>query len=52
MARGDLVKSAQRVLEILERFESDMRPMGVSELAGSLGYPLSSTCLLYTSRCV
>lgn len=43
MARGDLVKSAQRVLEILERFESDMRPMGVSELAGRLGYPLSST---------
>ena len=49
MARGDPVKSARRVLEILEHFEALKRPMGVSEIARHLGYPLSSTSMLLNS---
>ncbi|HOA95406.1 MAG TPA: helix-turn-helix domain-containing protein, partial [Quisquiliibacterium sp.] len=46
MAPRDPVKSARRVLEILERFEAEKRPLGVSEIAQVLGYPLSSTSML------
>ena len=49
MAREDPVKSARRVLEILERFEAVKQPPGVSEIARQLGYPLSSTSLLLRS---
>ncbi len=49
MAREDPIKSARRVLEILERFESVKQPLGVSEIARQLGYPLSSTSLLLHS---
>ncbi len=49
MATGDLVKSAQRALEILERFEVEKRPLGVAELAALMGYPLSSTSMLLST---
>jgi len=44
-----LVKSAGRVLEILEFFDDLQRPATVMEVAGGLGYPQSSTSALLRS---
>jgi len=43
------VKSAQRVLELLEFFAEWRRPASVGEVAQSLGYPQSSTSVLLRS---
>ena len=43
------VKSAVRVLEVLEYFDSVQRAASVTEIAGALGYPLSSTSMLLQS---
>ena len=43
------VKSAQRVLELIEYFAEERRPAGVGEIARSLGYPQSSTSVLLRS---
>lgn len=43
------VKSALRVLELLEYFAERRRPASVKEIAGSLGYPQSSTSVLLAS---
>ena len=43
------VKSAVRVLEVLEFFDTVQRPASVTEIAGALGYPLSSTSMLLQS---
>ena len=40
------VKSAVRVLEVLEYFDSIQREAGVTEVARALGYPVSSTSVL------
>ena len=40
------VKSALRVLELLEYFAAERRPAGVGEVAESLGWPQSSTSVL------
>lgn len=40
------VKSAVRVLEVLEHFDSIQREASVTELARDLGYPVSSTSVL------
>lgn len=43
------VKSAQRVLELLEFFAEERRPARVGEIAQALGYPQSSTSVLLRS---
>lgn len=43
------VKSAQRVLELLEFFAEERRACGVGEIAQALGYPQSSTSVLLKS---
>lgn len=43
------VKSAQRVLELLEFFADWRRPASVKEISQSLGYPQSSTSVLMRS---
>lgn len=43
------VKSAQRVLELLEYFAELRQPAAVGEIARSLGYPQSSTSVLLKS---
>lgn len=43
------VKSAQRVLELLEFFAETRRPARVKEIAHALGYPQSSTSVLLKS---
>ena len=43
------VKSAVRVLEILEYFDCVQRAASVNEIAATLGYPLSSTSMLLQS---
>ena len=43
------VKSAQRVLELLEFFSEWRRPASVKEISQSLGYPQSSTSVLMKS---
>ncbi len=43
------VKSAQRVLELLEFFAQWRRPASVKEISQSLGYPQSSTSVLLRS---
>jgi len=43
------VKSAQRVLELLEFFAEWRRPASVTEISQSLGYPQSSTSVLLKS---
>lgn len=40
------VKSAQRVLELLEFFAEERRPTAVGVIAGALGWPQSSTSVL------
>ncbi|MBC9175897.1 IclR family transcriptional regulator [Pseudoroseomonas ludipueritiae] len=45
-AEGIAVKSARRTIEVLEYFAETHRAAGVSELAGRLGAPLSSTSVL------
>lgn len=47
--RDPLVKSAARVLEILEFFDTVRRPVGAQEVAAALGYPVSSTQALLRS---
>lgn len=47
--RDPLVKSAARVLEILEFFDAVRRPVGAQEVAAALGYPTSSTQALLRS---
>lgn len=47
--RDPLVKSAARVLEILEFFDTIRRPAGAQEVAAALGYPASSTQALLRS---
>jgi DNA-binding IclR family transcriptional regulator len=44
-----VVKSAGRVLEILEYFDDVRRPANVIEVASALGYPQSSTSVLLRS---
>lgn len=44
-----VVKSAQRVLQIFEYFDEICRPASTSEIARSLGYPLSSAAALLRS---
>lgn len=43
------VKSARRVLEILEYFSEGTKKAKVTEIAGALGYPQSSTSVLLAS---
>lgn len=43
------VKSAQRVLELLEFFAEERRPCSVGDISRSLGYPQSSTSVLLKS---
>ncbi len=43
------VKSAQRVLELLEFFAETRRPARIKEIAQTLGYPQSSTSVLLKS---
>lgn len=45
------VKSAQRVLELLEFFAETQRPATVKEISQTLGYPQSSTSMLLRSLC-
>lgn len=40
------VKSATRAIEILEYFKLNQQPRSMSEIAGNLGYPQSSTTVL------
>jgi DNA-binding IclR family transcriptional regulator len=46
---GGGVKSAIRVLEVLEHFDAIQREASVTELARALGYPVSSTSVLLQS---
>lgn len=43
------VKSAQRVLEVLEYFAATREPAAVAEVSRQLGYPQSSTSMLLSS---
>lgn len=43
---GSAVKSATRAIEILERFKAARQPQAMSDIAGALGYPASSTTVL------
>ncbi len=43
---GGMVKSAQRVFEILELFESECRPLRVGDIVDRLGMPQSSVSML------
>jgi DNA-binding IclR family transcriptional regulator len=43
------VKSARRVLQVFELFDKLRRPLGVTQVAGHLGYPISSTAVLLRS---
>lgn len=45
------VKSAQRVLELLEFFADVQKPATVKEISQTLGYPQSSTSMLLRSLC-
>lgn len=49
MTTSTYVKSAQRVLELLEFFAEWRRPASVGEISQSLGYPQSSTSVLMKS---
>lgn len=46
---GESVKSAQRVLELIEFFAEWRRPASIKEICQSLGYPQSSTSVLMMS---
>jgi len=46
---GSTVKSAARVMQILELFDDVRRPAAVMEIADALGYPQSSTSALLRS---
>ncbi|MFO1087839.1 MAG: helix-turn-helix domain-containing protein [Reyranellaceae bacterium] len=45
------VKSADRVLQILELFDDARAPMSVGEIAGRMGFPQSSTTELLQTLC-
>lgn len=49
MEKQTSVKSAQRVLELLEYFAEVRRPASIKEICQSLGYPQSSTSVLMKS---
>ncbi|MGS0895408.1 IclR family transcriptional regulator [Burkholderia stagnalis] len=49
MEKQTSVKSAQRVLELLEYFADARRPASIKEICQSLGYPQSSTSVLMKS---
>lgn len=49
MSSAPHVKSAQRVLELIEFFAEWRRPASVNEICQSLGYPQSSTSMLMKS---
>ncbi|OXI49080.1 IclR family transcriptional regulator [Burkholderia aenigmatica] len=49
MEKQTSVKSAQRVLELLEYFADVRRPASIKEICQSLGYPQSSTSVLMKS---
>lgn len=49
--RSTAVKSAQRVLELLEFFADTQRAATVTEICQTLGYPQSSTSVLLRSLC-
>lgn len=51
LRRSTPVKSAQRVLELLEYFADTQRAATVTEVCQSLGYPQSSTSVLLRSLC-
>jgi IclR family KDG regulon transcriptional repressor len=46
------IKTARRVLEILDHFDEARRPLGLKELVGRLGYPVSSASALLKSMVV
>lgn len=46
---GKVVKSAGRVLQVLELFDEERRPMAVAEIAAHYDWPASSTSALMTS---
>ena len=48
-ARDGVVKSAARVLRILEFFDAERRPASARRVAAALGYPQSSTAALLRS---
>lgn len=45
------VKSAERVLAILELFAFRQAPLTLSQIAGALGYPMSSVTMLLKTLC-
>ena len=45
----DVIKSVQRVFEILEWYDSQRRPVGATDVARGLHYPVSSTSSLLKS---
>ena len=47
--RSQPVKSAARVIEVLELFTADPRPLSLKEISTRLGYPQSSTTVLMKS---
>ena len=49
MAERKVVKSAGRVLQVLELFDEERRPMAVAEIAAHYDWPASSTSALMTS---
>jgi len=51
MVTSTTVKSAARSLQVLELFELIKRPAGLVEIAGTLGWPASSTSMLLRTLC-
>lgn len=47
-----MVKSAQRAFAVLELFERERRPLGLSDVTGELGWPTSSAAALLKSLVV
>jgi len=45
----DVVKSSKRVMEILEAFDRQRRPMSLNDVVQALGYPVSSAAALLKS---
>lgn len=49
--KGASVKSADRVIAILELFAHRQKPLNLTEIASELGYPMSSVLALLKSLC-
>jgi len=49
MAQSDVVKSSKRVIEILETFDKQRRPLSLHEMVTLLKYPVSSAAALLKS---